>query len=556
MSTSDEREQALMAAVREERQVARESAIALPSTEGLYRGHPFYKSDLTLDAVLWVSSAALPPLRRVKRAAPVVDYLQHLADEVTVGYAMTCALGVQSLLKGGINPPAEVYLGDVLARTALYAWCLGHPDAAALVIEHASRLALSASSSRLRSVRYWQTCMAAVLSLTGPDPMGPRDHGHDMRRAVGRLIEVGANSVSVIKADKAAEAEEKAGMLNPFESRLAQISRLVDRAELDAGKALAGTDDIEPAGLDDVDAFMLEPAVKRPPASTGPCVVVIRDLSHLPDTKLDRGAPRAEFSPIENVPLPLAKMPDLAEASAALRREFPWLSDVIDRLLTTLAGRDAVRLPPSLLLGRAGCGKTLLARRIAEVLHLEYTVYPAGGVQDSAIAGTNRMWSSARASLPTQLCLRTRSASPCIIVDEVDKAATSRKNGALHDALLPMLGEGKGAFHDPYIEAAADLSGVNWLFTANERQPLRGPLLDRLVVLDCPDPTAEDTDAIVAGIMRQARKESGLDPRFTPDLDHVEMDVLRRGWRGGSIRPLVRAVNRLLALRSAPGLAH
>jgi hypothetical protein len=545
MSKIDEREQALMDAVREERQVARESTVALPSTEGLYRGHPLYRRDLNLDAVLWVSSAALPPLRKVKRAASLVTFLEQFADEVNAGHAMTCALSAQLLLKGGIRPPAEIHVGDVLARTALYSWLLGHPDAAALVIEHASRLALSASSSRLRSVKYWQTAMAAVLSLTGPDPMGPRDHGHDMRRAVGRLIEVGANSVSVLKADKAAEAEERAGSLSPFESRLSQINDLAGRAE------------VEPAGLDDADSFMLEPALPRPPAVTGPSLVVIRDLSHLPEGKFDRGAPRQEFSPIENVALPLTPVPDLAKASAILRGEFPWLSEPIDRLLGSLAGLDAVRLPPSLLLGRAGCGKTFLARRVAEVLQLQYTVYPAGGVQDSAVAGTNRMWSSARASLPTQLILRTRSASPCLIIDEIDKAGTSRRNGALHDALLSMIAESREAFLDPYIEAPVNLAGVVWIMTANDRLPLRGPLLDRLVVLECPDPKAEDLDAIVQGILRKARAESGLDPRFTPDLDGVEMDALRKGWKkGGSIRPLVRAVNRLLTLRSAPGLAH
>jgi hypothetical protein len=544
MSTNDEREQALMNSVREERQVARESTVALPSTEGLYRGHPLYRRDLNLDVVLWVSSAALPPLRRVKRASSLVEFLERFADEVNAGNAMTCAFSAQLLLKGGLRPPAEIYVGDALARTALYAWLLGHPDAAALVIEHASRLALSASSSRLRSVRYWQTCMAAVLSMTGPDPMGPRDHGHDLRRAVGRLIEVGANSVSVLKADKAAEAEERAGSLSPFESRLAQINKLVDDAE------------VEPAGLDDADSFLVEPALPRPAAVTGPSLVVIQDLDHLPDSRLDKGAPRAEFGPIAGVALPLVKVPDLAEASAVLKGEFPWAAHVVDRLLGGLTGRESVRMAPQLFTGRSGGGKTALARRVAEVLGLHTTVVPCGGVHDGAFGGTSRQWSSGRAAVAAQSLNRSRTGNPCLILDELEKASTDRRNGSIHDALLAMVGDHREAFHDPFLETAVNLSHVVWIGTCNSTHSLRGPLLDRFVVHDIPDPSARDIEVIVAGILRQVREQSGVDPRFVPDLDPVEWDVLKRGWRGGSIRPLKRAVDRLLSLRSAPGLAH
>jgi hypothetical protein len=74
---------------------------------------------------------------------------------------------------------------------------------------------------------------------------------------------------------------------------------------------------------------------------------------------------------------------------------------------------------------------------------------------------------------------------------------------------------------------------------------------------ECRDPaTPEDLDAIVQGILRQVRAVSGIDPWFVPPLDGTEWAILHRGWKRGLIRPLVRAVHRLLALRYAPGLAH
>jgi hypothetical protein len=543
--------QAVLEALRAELVQHEHSQYSLPSTAEFYRGHPFFKGDLEKDVVLWLQSHALPRLKGAKGVSKVLTTLHRLNDNVCADFAHDAARAAQLLLRdGGLTPGVDLVLDDIFRRCALYAWEMGHqhlaPDVAVCAYALAAR-----SRETVHIVRYTQKALTALASAMTPGPRGDRERGRAMKGALGRLVGWGYYAKETSLAEEALKAEDKEAIRDHIEKQFRRI------ADLDAGKALAEADNVEPAGLDDADAFMLEPALQRPVTPTGPSLIVVRDLSHLPEGKYDRGAPRAEFSPIEGVPLPLAPVPDLAEASTVLRGEFPWLAEPIDRLLGSLAGRDCVRMmPPSLFLGRSGCGKTHLARRVAEVLQLQHILYPAGGSQDSAVAGTNRQWSSSRAALPTQLILRTRSASPCLIVDEIDKAGTSRKNGQLHDALLSMLGEGREAFLDPFLEAPVDLSGVVWLFTANERQPLRGPLLDRLVVLDCPDPGPGDMDAIVQGLLAQARKESGIDARFTPDLDSTEYAVLRRGWRGGSIRPLKRAFDRLLALRSAPGLAH
>jgi hypothetical protein len=50
--------------------------------------------------------------------------------------------------------------------------------------------------------------------------------------------------------------------------------------------------------------------------------------------------------------------------------------------------------------------------------------------------------------------------------------------------------------------------------------------------------------AIAAETMRQ----QGLDPRWGI-LDAVEMAALRRSWQGGSVRPLARMIETILAAR-------
>jgi len=290
----------------------------------------------------------------------------------------------------------------------------------------------------------------------------------------------------------------------------------------------------------------------------GPALIVVPNLDHLPPGRPDRAMPRVEFEPLSERPLPLLPVVDLAEASATLHREFPWMRRVTDRILEGLVGQAAAVLgAPVLILGRPGNGKTSYARRVGEVLQLPTTVYGCGGISDGSFAGTSRMYNTGRASVPLQAIRRADVANPMLILDEIEKASQSRTNGSLLDAILSVIEpSSRSAVLDPYLEAPVDLSAVNVMACCNSVDPIRGPVLDRFVVVEAPDPGPEHLDAIVAGILAQARAASGIDPRFIPDLDVEEWSVLRRAWKGGSIRPVRRAVERLLSLRHAPSFAH
>jgi ATP-dependent Lon protease len=148
-------------------------------------------------------------------------------------------------------------------------------------------------------------------------------------------------------------------------------------------------------------------------------------------------------------------------------------------------------------------------------------------------------------------------ANPLICLDELEKASKDRKNGSLLDGVLPLLEPStRKAYWDPYLECAVDLSAMNIVATVNDSRPLRGPVLDRFVLLHAPQPGPQHLEAIVTSLLRQVREASGRDPRWIADLDGAEWDVLRKGYRGGSIRPLKRALDRLLSLRRAPGIVH
>lgn len=249
-------------------------------------------------------------------------------------------------------------------------------------------------------------------------------------------------------------------------------------------------------------------------------------------------------------PLPLAPTPDLAPVRAALVFEFPYATATVDRLLADLIGRPWTLLRPTVLVGPPGAGKSRLAARIAH--HLGIGLWRVDGTHDSgaSIGGLDLRWSSAEPCHPVMAIARHGIANPMMLVDEIEKAATRTDHGRLWDALLPMLErETASRYPDPAFQAEIDLSWISWLATANAVHGLPGPLLDRLRVIEMPAPEASHLEALVAPVLAGIAASRGLDAVWLPPLSGGELALVRRGWRGGSIRRLTRLVEAVVSAR-------
>lgn len=295
------------------------------------------------------------------------------------------------------------------------------------------------------------------------------------------------------------------------------------------------------------------PKAPARPAAAG--LVVIPSLAHLPEaSKLarDRGdSPRALGEPWAGKRMPLTPAPDPRAFSEALLARFPWAVEAIEAYAQDLVGAPYARFTPRLLVGPAGCGKTAFARAVVETAGLDVTVYSAAGQMDGgSFSGTSRQWSTWRPSVPAQACLRHGKASHGVIVDEVEKAGDARRWGRLDETLLPFLERGSTArsIHDPAFETALDLSAVSYVLTANAIDGLAGPLRDRCAVIHWPAPRAQDLAIVAAAILDDLRRDRGLDETWCPPLDGDELDALS-AWRGGSLRPLRRMVEAVVASR-------
>ena len=238
---------------------------------------------------------------------------------------------------------------------------------------------------------------------------------------------------------------------------------------------------------------------------------------------------------------------DLEGAEKILNEQHYGLEKVKERMLEFLAVRMLTGKAGSqiiCLVGPPGTGKTSVAKSVAEALNRKYVRICLGGVRDEAeIRGHRKTYVGA---MPGRVVAAVKQAgvkNPLMLLDEIDKLGSDYK-GDPASALLEVLdGEQNHAFRDHYVEIPIDLSEVFFIATANSRDGIPRPLLDRMEIIEVNSYTANEKFHIAREhLVAKAFQKNGIREGEIAFSDEAVRDIVRFYTREAGVRSLERQI--------------
>ncbi len=194
--------------------------------------------------------------------------------------------------------------------------------------------------------------------------------------------------------------------------------------------------------------------------------------------------------------------------------------------------KPPVRLPPLLLYGPPGVGKTHFCESLAKVLGVPVRRHPMDQAEtSSALLGSDATWGNSRYGLVFDLLGLGDYANPLVILDELDKAQVigktsggfSSPTSVLHSLLEPV---SAANMRDISLDLELDASQITWIATANYPWWVPATLRSRFKEFFIMPPDAEQAIQLSRSVVKNALKAAGFgsgepDRRIVVALAHL-----------------------------------
>ena len=220
-------------------------------------------------------------------------------------------------------------------------------------------------------------------------------------------------------------------------------------------------------------------------------------------------------------------MPDMTELADDLPNFSEVLDDIRKHLALCIDSNDAIEMPPMLLLGGPGIGKTHFVRRIAELIGTGYGFVPMSSLTAGWIlSGASSQWKNAKPGKVFDTFLNGDYANPVMVVDEIDKASAEGHYDPLGALYALLEGDTATRFVDEFVELPIDASGAVWFATANDAERIPEPILNRMNVYEIDAPDAGGAARIAQNIYAEIRQAHDWGRRFPDALDGPVLEKL------------------------------
>lgn len=307
----------------------------------------------------------------------------------------------------------------------------------------------------------------------------------------------------------------------------------------------------ESAGVNDVDAIKAK--LEKNPYPENVKAKIKNELHRMemmPDGSLESSLILNYIQTLINVPWfqRTEDNDDLSNVQKILDENHFGLEKVKKRIIEYLAVKQAtgtLKAPILCFFGPPGCGKTSLAKSIAQALGRKFYKCSLGGVSDEAeIRGHRRTYVGALPGRIIQGMTRAGTVNPVFLLDEIDKVGGANYRGDPSSALLEVLDpEQNFAFNDNFLEEPYDLSNVLFIATANYLENVPAPLRDRLELIEVPSYTEIEKLKIAADFLIQKQmKANGLKEGDIIFTEEGIREMIEFYTREAGVRELERLV--------------
>ncbi|MHC1786587.1 MAG: endopeptidase La [Christensenellales bacterium] len=246
----------------------------------------------------------------------------------------------------------------------------------------------------------------------------------------------------------------------------------------------------------------------------------------------------------------------LERARKVLDEDHYGMQQVKDRIIEFLAvlglrqkedPKAAMKGAILCFVGPPGVGKTSIVKAVARAMGRKFVQISLGGVRDEAeIFGHRRTYIGAMPGHVITGLKRAGSMNPVFLFDEIDKLGADHRGDPASAMLEVLDSEQNMHFRDHYLDVAFDLSRVMFVTTANTRESIPAPLLDRMEIIEVPSYTEEEKLQIAKRhLLKKQLTDNGLKPADVKVNDAALRFIIEGYTREAGVRTLSRTLAKL-----------